>query len=87
MAAPELVYGSESWTLTQNQRKRIEAVEIKFLRRVKECTLRDHIRNADIKQKLNIYLINDKIKQNKKKLDSTHKSVSYTHLDVYKRQV
>ena len=65
MAVPVLMFGSESWTLTQNQRKRIEAAEMTFLRRAKECTLRDHLRNADIRQEQNIYSINDKIKQNK----------------------
>ena len=34
MAPLVLMYGSESWTPTQNQRKRIEAAEMKFLRRV-----------------------------------------------------
>lgn len=64
MAAPVSMYGGESWTLTQNQRKRIEAAEIKFLRGVTGCTLRDHITNADRRKELNVYSINDKIKQN-----------------------
>ena len=38
-----------------------------FLRRVNGCSLRDHIRNADIRQELNIYSINDKIKKKRKK--------------------
>ena len=31
------MYGSESWTLTQNQRKRIQAAEIQFLRESKDA--------------------------------------------------
>ena len=60
MAVPVLIYGSESWTFTQNLRKQIEAAEMTFLRRVKGCTLRDHIRKADIRQELNIHSIKDK---------------------------
>lgn len=32
MAIPVLLYGSETWTLTATQKKRIEAAEMRFLR-------------------------------------------------------
>ena len=52
-ATPVLtMYETESWALTQNQRKRIQAAGMKFLKRV--LTLRDHRRNADIRQELYI---------------------------------
>ena len=53
MATPVLTYGSETWTMTRNDKRRVRTSEMKFLKKTKGCTLR---------------------------------AVSYTHLDVYKRQ-
>ncbi|PSN31081.1 hypothetical protein C0J52_25365 [Blattella germanica] len=62
MAIPILLYGSETWTLTSNQLRRIEAAEMKLLRPQAGYTLYDHKRNADIRTKLNITPILDTIK-------------------------
>ncbi|PSN54630.1 hypothetical protein C0J52_10839 [Blattella germanica] len=51
MAIPILLYGSEIWTLTSNQLRRIEAAEMKLLRPLAGYTLYDHKRNADIRTK------------------------------------
>ena len=63
MALPTLTYGSENWTLTKGQASRIQAAEMRFLRHVAENTLRDHKRNTDIRQELNIMSILDRIAQ------------------------
>lgn len=36
---------------------------MKFLRKTEGCALRDRIRNEDIRAELNIYSMNDRIKQ------------------------
>lgn len=51
---PILTYASESWVLDTRTKSRLEAVEMKYLRRVKGITLRDHIRSQQIREELDI---------------------------------
>ncbi|PSN30039.1 putative uncharacterized transposon-derived protein F52C9.6 [Blattella germanica] len=62
MEIPILLYVSESWTLTSNQLRRIEAAEMKLIRHLAGYTLYDHKINADIRTKQNITPILDTIK-------------------------
>lgn len=39
---PVIAYGSESWITTQREKGKIQAAEIRFFRRVKECTKRSY---------------------------------------------
>jgi len=41
-------YGSEIWTLTNKDTKRLTSIERKFFRRTPEYTLFDHKRNEEI---------------------------------------
>jgi hypothetical protein len=50
LAIPTLIYGSEIWTLTQEDKSRLKASEMKFLRRTAGYTLLDHKKNEDILQ-------------------------------------
>jgi ABC-type ATPase involved in cell division len=52
LAIPTLIYGREIWTLTQDK-SRLKASEIKFLRRTAGYTLLDHKKNENILQELN----------------------------------
>lgn len=61
MAIPTLMYGSEVWSLTTTQYKRLEAAEMKLLRPVAGYTLLDHKRNEDIREEINITSVVDKI--------------------------
>lgn len=63
MAVPQLLYGCESWTIRKQDKMKIQASEMKFLRRVKRCTLMDKIKNEDIRQELNIFSLNEKINE------------------------
>ena len=58
---PTLLYGSENWTLTASQRRRIEAAEMKLLRPLAGYTLQDHKTNDFIRRELKITAILDKI--------------------------
>ena len=45
-------YGAESWPITSKIQSKITAVEMKFLRGVKNITKRDRIRNTSIREEL-----------------------------------
>lgn len=61
IAVPTMLYGCECWILTERQRSRIQAQEMKFLRRVKGCTRHDRIRNDEVRKELKIFNINERI--------------------------
>ena len=58
---PTFLYGSENWTLTASQRRRIEAAEMKLLIPLAGYTLYDHKANDSIRRELQITCILDKI--------------------------
>jgi len=60
LVLPTFLYGSEKWTLTGLQRRRIEAAEIKLLRPLAGHTLYDHKTNDYIRRELRITGILDK---------------------------
>lgn len=55
IAVPTLLDGSETWT-TKTEESRIQALEMRFLRRVKGCTKLDRLRNRDIRTELFILI-------------------------------
>ena len=61
LVLPTFLYGSENWTLTALQRRRIEAAEMKVLRPLAGYTLYDHKTNDYICRELWITGILDKI--------------------------
>jgi hypothetical protein len=63
MATPVLTYGCESWVPSRKDNSRMQATEIKFLRRVKGITKVGRVMNEDVRKELEIYAMNDKIKQ------------------------
>ena len=67
MAVPVLMYGSESWILKEADKNKIQAAEMRFLRKVKGCSRRDHIRNETIREELEIFNINERINDYKEK--------------------
>ena len=63
LVLPTFLYGSENWTLTTLQRRRIEAAEMKLLRPLAGYTLYDHETNDYIRRELRITGILDKINE------------------------
>jgi len=61
LVLPTFLYGSENWTLTALQRRRIETAEMKLLRPPAGYTLYDHKTNDYIRRELQITGILDKI--------------------------
>lgn len=60
---PILTYGCESWVLNQRQRSKIQAIEMKYLRKVRSVTRKDRIRNDIIRKNLQIQSMQEFIEQ------------------------
>jgi hypothetical protein len=60
LVLPTFLYGSENWTPTASQRRRIEAAEIKLLRPLAGNTLYDNKTNDSISRELQTKSILDK---------------------------
>jgi len=61
LVLPTFLYGSENWTLTTSQGRRIEGAEMKLLRPLAGHTLYDHKTNDYIRRELQITGIQEKI--------------------------
>jgi hypothetical protein len=61
LVLPTFLYGSENWTITASQRRRIEAAEMKSLRPLAGYTLYDHKTKDYIRRELQITGILEKI--------------------------
>lgn len=59
MVRPVLAYGSEVRVMNSKDTLQIQAVEMFFLRAVKRCFKRDHLRNEAIPEELNIRCTNN----------------------------
>ena len=66
LVLPTFLYGSENWTLTTSQRRRIEAAEMKLLRPLAGHTFNDHKTNDSIRRDLQTECILDKIDEYRK---------------------
>jgi hypothetical protein len=60
LVLPTFFYGSENWTLTASQNRRIEAAEMKLLRPLAGHALNDHKTNDSIRHELQTECILDK---------------------------
>jgi len=61
LVLPTFLYGSENWTLTALQSRRIEAAEMKLLRPLAGYTLYDHKTNDSVRRELQTECILNKI--------------------------
>ena len=59
VARPSLLYGSETWVATERDMTGLEAAEMRFLRSVTGYTRLDKTRSEDIRQELEISVIQD----------------------------
>jgi len=66
LVLPTFLYGSENWTLTALQRRRIEAAEMKLLRPLAGYTLYDHKTKDSVRRELQAECILDKIDEYKR---------------------
>ena len=60
---PVLLYGAESWTVGKKEERMLEATEMRMLRRIKGVTLKDRERSENIRKKLGVNDINEKVRE------------------------
>ena len=51
---PILIYGHESWVMTERVRSQVQASEVRFLRRIEGVTLFNKVCNSEIQKSINI---------------------------------
>jgi hypothetical protein len=69
--ASVLMYGSENWALNSSERRKIETVEIHFIRRISGYALTDHVYSMTICSALQIYALEERIQDYKNKWNKT----------------
>lgn len=63
VVTPILIYGAETWTMTEKQKSKITAIEMRFLRKMENKTKIDKIRNTTFRQNLKIRPTVEKIEE------------------------
>lgn len=58
---PTIMYSSETWTLTEKHKTRLNAMEMRFLRRIENKTKKDKIRNDTYRKNLQMEPVTEKI--------------------------
>ena len=66
MVKPTLLYGSEMWTLQNMHKKKLQATEMRYLRKVEGVTRLDRMRSDDIRERLRQEGIIDTVIRKKK---------------------
>jgi hypothetical protein len=61
MAVSAGLYGSENWVLTEKDKNRIQAAEMRLQRSTMEVTRQDRLTNKAIRKTLNVNSLNDTI--------------------------
>ena len=54
---PTLLYGMESWTLTEEEEDKLETTPMRMLRSTRRISLRGHIPNTEIRQAAGVQAI------------------------------
>ena len=54
MVVPTLLYGRETWTLQKRHRSKIQAMEMRYLRKVEGVTRLDRVSNEDIRRRVGV---------------------------------
>ena len=65
MAVPVIKYCSETWTMTEEHKRQVQSVEMRFLRSIAGYTLWDRQTNKSIREQLNIKQLNQIIDDNR----------------------
>ena len=60
---PVLLYGAECWTVGKKEEQILDKTEMRMLRKIKGVTLRAKVKSVDIKKKLGVNSIKEKVRE------------------------
>ena len=63
VAIPALTYGCESWVLTEREKSRLQATEMRVLRKIAGVTRLDQVRNETVRDRLRIEPVLKKVER------------------------
>ena len=61
-----MLCGSENWTISAKDSRRITAAEMKFIRKIAGCSWTDHKKITEIAKEQNVTAVLDKIQEYRK---------------------
>ena len=67
MVVPMMTCGCESWALREKEKSRLQATEMSILRKVAGVTRMDHIRNKEIRHRLQLRSIVDVVRERRER--------------------
>ena len=80
MIEPALMYGAESWVLKDREKQRVQAAEMRVLRKIAGVRRLDHVRNYDIRAQLRqegiVELVHSKKEVWKKQVEELVESIT-----------
>jgi len=60
-----MIYGSETWAVKEEQKRRLETNEMRMLRMICGVTLRDRISNEEIRSRVRVAPLRTKVTRNR----------------------
>ena len=63
VAVPTLTYGCESWVLREREKSRLQAAEMRVLRKIAGVSRLDHIRNEMVRERLRVEPVLKKVER------------------------
>ena len=79
VAIPTLTYGCESWVRKEREKSRLQATEMRVLRKIAGVSRLDHVRNETVRDRLRVEPVLKKVERRqecwKKKVESREGSV------------
>jgi len=63
VAVPTLTYGCESWVLKEREKSRLQATEMRVLRKIAGVTRMDRIRNETVRERLGVESVLEKVER------------------------
>ena len=63
VAIPTLTYGCEVWVLTKKEKSRLQATEMRMLRKIAGVSRLDHVRNETVRERLRLELVLKKVER------------------------
>ena len=62
---PTILYGAESWTLSEVEEERLETTQMRMLRSIMRISLKEHKTNVEIREMAGVVAIRDLVRRSR----------------------